>query len=129
MRLEDLPAAARECVAAKLVERIREQRVGIPNSKETRKEEREMEFKKLRGVNRPYREQGLIRFTCMTYDQQPEEVRNKIKELCRICGGEYEEALFQMMTRENISVQWLEQKYFVSDSVLYERRKQFYERW
>lgn len=71
----------------------------------------------------------MIYFTCMTYDKQPKDVQEKIKRLCRECGGEHAEALFMLLTRENISVPWIERTYFVSDSVLYERRKRFYERW
>lgn len=88
-----------------------------------------MSFRKLRGVNLPHRKQGLIHFICLNYTEQPKTVQEKIRRLCRECGGEHEEALFALMTRENISVPWLEQEYHVSDSVLYERRKRFYERW
>ena len=88
-----------------------------------------MSFRKLRGVNLPHREQGLIHFTCLNYDKQPKEIQEKIRRLCRECGGEHEKALFELMTRENISVPWLERTYYVSDSVLYERRKKFYESW
>jgi len=89
----------------------------------------ELSFRKLRGVNRPAREQGLIYYTCMNYDRQPKHIREKIKKLCKECGGEHEEALFVLLTRENVSVPWIERNYYVSDSVLYERRKRFYERW
>lgn len=88
-----------------------------------------MSFRKLRGVNRPHKEQGLIHFICLNYEKQPKEIQEKIRRLCKECGGEHEKALFELITRENISVPWLEQTYHVSDSVLYERRKRFYERW
>lgn len=88
-----------------------------------------MSFRKLPGVNLPHREQGLIYFTCMNYEKQPPEVREKIRRLCRECGGEYAEALFVLLTRENVSVPWIERNYYVSDSVLYKRRAEFYERW
>lgn len=88
-----------------------------------------MSFRKLRGVRRPYKEQGLIWFTCLTYDKQPPEIQEKILRLCRECGGEYAEALFALLTRENVSVPWIEQTYHVSDSVLYKRRQEFYDKW
>lgn len=89
-----------------------------------------MRFRKLRGVNIPYREQGLIHFTCVNYEKQPREVQKKIRDLCREIGGpDYEEALFAMMTRENISADWIEQNYYVSDSWMYKKRILFYERW
>lgn len=88
-----------------------------------------MRFKKLRGVNVPYREQGLICFTCLNYEKQPKEVQEKIRNLCQEVGGEFAEALFAMMTRENITADWIEQNYFVSDSWMYRKRVMFYERW
>lgn len=88
-----------------------------------------MNFRKLRGINLPYREQGLIWFTCVNYDKQPKEVKQRIRRLCRECGGEHEKALFAFVTRENVSVAWLEQEYHLSYDTLYRRRKMFYERW
>ena len=89
-----------------------------------------MRFRKLRGVNVPYREQGLIHFTCVNYEKQPKEVQEKIRALCREIGGpDYEEALFAMMTRENVSADWIEQNYYVSDSWMYKKRVMFYEQW
>ena len=88
-----------------------------------------MSFKKMRGVNRPKREQGLIYYTCLNYDKQPKHIQEKIRRLCRECGEEHEQALFAMLTRENISWQWLEQEYHVDNSTLYRRRQKFYERW
>lgn len=94
-----------------------------------RKEALGMNFRKLRGINLPYREQGLIWFTCINYDKQPKEIKQKIRKLCKECGGQYEAALFAFITRENVSVPWLEREYNISDYVLYQRRKMFYERW
>ena len=94
-----------------------------------RKEDLVMSFRKLRGVDLTHREQGLIHFICLNYDKQPKEIQEKIRRLCRECGGEHEQALFALMTRENISVPWLEREYHVDDSTLYRRRKLFYERW
>lgn len=88
-----------------------------------------MNFRKLRGVNLPYREQGLIWFTCVNFDKQPRELKSKIRKLCRQVAGEYSEALFALLTRENVSVAWIERTYHVSASHLYAKRKAFYERW
>jgi hypothetical protein len=87
-----------------------------------------MNFRKLRGVNRSYKEQGEIFFTCLNYAKQPKAVKEKIRKLCKEVGGQYEEALFAMMTRD-VSATWIEQHYFVSDSLMYTLRKKFYERW
>lgn len=88
-----------------------------------------MIFRKLRGVDVPYREQGMIWFTCVNYDKQPKRTKEKIQRLCRECGGEYEKALFIFLTRENVSIPWIEQNYYVSATTLYRRRKEFFESW
>ena len=88
-----------------------------------------MRFRKLRGVSLPYREQGLIWFTCVNYDKQPPEIKKKIRRLCKECGKEHEKALFALLTRENVSMQWIEQEFYVSYNTLYNARMKFYERW
>ncbi|MBP3633155.1 MAG: hypothetical protein J6J43_01110 [Oscillospiraceae bacterium] len=70
----------------------------------------------------------MIHYTCKNYEKQPKHIKEKIRRLCRECGGEYEEALFVLLTRD-VSVPWIERNYYVSCSTLYERRKRFYERW
>lgn len=88
-----------------------------------------MIFRKLRGVNLPYREQGLIWFTCVNYDRQTKETKEKIKRLCKKYGGEHEKALFVFLTRENVSIPWIEQNYYVSAPTLYKRRAKFFNGW
>lgn len=85
-----------------------------------------MAFKKIRSVRLPYREQGAIYFACINYEKQPKRVQEKIRRLCRECGGEYEKALFVFLTRESVTAEWVAQHYYVSDSVLYECRRKFY---
>lgn len=90
-----------------------------------------MNFKKLRGVNRPYREQGYIFFTCQNYAKQPKVVQEKIRRLCREVGGQNEkavEAIFVVMTRD-VSPEWVAQQYYLSSAQMYRYRKKFYERW
>lgn len=87
-----------------------------------------MAFRKSRGIKLTEEWQGLIRFTCLTFDDQPEEVREKILELCRECGGEYRKALFEVMcTRKSMTKIAYENN--VSEPTLYRKRKMFYERW
>ena len=71
----------------------------------------------------------MIWFTCVNYDKQPQKVKEKIKRLCKKHGGQYEEALFVFLTRENVSIPWIEQTYYVQARTLYRRRKSFYEDW
>lgn len=87
-----------------------------------------MNFKKLRGVNRSYQEQGEIFFTCRNYAKQPEAVKEKIRRMCSEIGGPHEKALFAMMTRD-VSATWIENNFHISDSMMYNLRKKFYERW
>jgi len=85
-----------------------------------------MSFRKLRGVRLPEEQQGLIRYTCLTYASQPQWMREKIKRLCDIHGGEYSRALFEVMTSRR-SMTDIAIAYSVSESVLYDRRRAFYE--
>ena len=45
-----------------------------------------MGFKKLRGVSLPEEKQGLIRYTCLTWDEQPQYVQKKIRLKVLPCG-------------------------------------------
>ena len=87
-----------------------------------------MNFKKLRGVNRSYKEQGHIFFICQNFAKQPKSVQEKIRQLCKEVGGPNVEAVFAVMTRD-VSAQWVCQQYYISEAQLYRYRKKFYERW
>lgn len=87
-----------------------------------------MAFKKLRGVNIPAKKQLLIRAICLNYDDRPKWEQTKIERLCDMCGGGYSAALFEAMTTEK-SISQISMQYFVSETVLYDIRKKFYERW
>ena len=41
-----------------------------------------MGFRKLRGVRLPEEKQGLIRYICLNYADQPEWMKRKIERLC-----------------------------------------------
>ena len=87
-----------------------------------------MGFKKLRGVHLPEEKQGLIRYSCLTYKDQPKHIQNKIQRLCREVGGAYQAALREVMCSKN-SITSIAMAHHVSESVLYELRRRFYERW
>ena len=87
-----------------------------------------MAFKKLRGVRVSRNMQGFIRFTCLTYDQQPKRMRNKIDRLLRECGGPCDPALREVMCGED-SITAIALRHFTSESSLYRMRKEFYESW
>ena len=87
-----------------------------------------MGFKKLRGVALPEEKQGLIRYSCLTYKEQPRHIQNKIQRLCREVGGAYQAALWEVMcTKDSITA--IAIRHSVSEATLYRARKEFYESW
>lgn len=85
-------------------------------------------MKKLRGVNVSRNRQGFIRYACLTYDEQPKRMQNKIDRLLRQCGGSYYAALREVMCGED-SITAIALRHYVSESTLYRLRKDFYESW
>ena len=87
-------------------------------------------FKKRRGIHIPYNKQGLIYFSCMNYKDMPEDVQNKIVNLCNEVGGkEYADVLFAVVTDSTKSIRALSMEYHISEMSLYRYRKKFYESW
>lgn len=86
-------------------------------------------FKKRKGVHIPYNKQGLIYFTCVNVKDMPEEVQNKILNLCIEVAGEDYKALYEVMTNDKKSVLSISLEYFLSEKKLYRLRKEFYEKW
>lgn len=87
-----------------------------------------MGFKKIRGVALPEEKQGMVRFTCLTYADQPKRIQEKIQRLCDECGGAYSAALREVMCSRK-SIVAIAQAHYVSESSLYRMRKEFYEGW
>lgn len=87
-----------------------------------------MSFRKRRGINLPYKKQGLIAFVCLNYYDMPTHIQNKINEMCIEHGGGYSAALFEFITTEN-SATAIAMKYYIDETVLYRLRKRFYEAW
>jgi len=85
-------------------------------------------FRKLRGVDLPEEKQGLIRYICLNEAHQPRRVREKIQRLCEECGGAYSAALWDVMCTEK-SIVAIAREHYVSESKLYQLRKEFYENW
>lgn len=86
-------------------------------------------FKKRRGIKLSYIKQGLICFTCLDYKDQPQEIKDKIVNLCNEVGGEYRRALFEVMTNEHATIRSVARRFFLSETTLYELRKDFFEKW
>ena len=85
-------------------------------------------MRKLRGVRVSRNRQGFIRYACLTYDEQPKGMRNKIDRLLCECGGSYCAALREVMCGED-SITAIALRHYVSESTLYRMRKNFYESW
>lgn len=85
-------------------------------------------FKKRRGIKLSYEQQGLVYFTCINYKSQPKWMREKIDKLCRQIGGMHADALKQVMTTGR-SVRQISLECYISESVLYELRREFYEQF
>lgn len=86
-------------------------------------------FKKRRGIRIPYEKQGLIYFNCVNYNDMPENIQNKITDLCNEVGKEYADVLFKVVTDNKKSIRSLSMEYHISESQLYLYRKRFYEAW
>lgn len=85
-------------------------------------------FKKMKSLKIPYNKQGLIYFTCVNYDIQPPKVQKKILNLCIESGGEYYQALFDMVTTGK-GVLEISQKYYISENTAYRLKRKFYKEW
>ena len=85
-------------------------------------------FRKLKGVDLSYERQGFVRFTCLTYNDQPQEMKDKILNLCIECAKDKYQALFELMTTQKSAIN-IAHRHFVSDTILYRLRKKFYLTW
>ena len=86
-------------------------------------------FKKRKGIHIPYNKQGLIYFTCINVKDMPEEVQQKILNLCIEIGKEDYKALYEVMTNDKKSILSISLEYFLNEKRLYRLRKEFYEKW
>ena len=86
-------------------------------------------FKKRRGISLSYNKQGLIYFICMNAKEQPQEIQDKIINLCLEIAGKDYKALYTILTDDNKSIRAVAMEYFISETKLYELRKEFYEKW
>lgn len=86
-------------------------------------------FRKRRGIHIPYNKQGLIYFVCVNVKDMPEEVQQKILNLCIEVGKEDYKALYEVVTNDKKSILSISLEYFLNEKKLYRLRKEFYEKW
>ena len=75
-----------------------------------------------------YKRQGYIYFTSLRYDELDEKKKQKIKDLCRECGGEHSKALFKAVTTET-SLDYICDTHYVSKATLYRAMREYYEKF
>lgn len=88
-----------------------------------------MPFKKIRSVNLPYRKQVMIYAICINFNDQPENVQNKIINLCESIALYNHEALFKTLTSENRSLRQIAKEHYLSERQLERYRAKFYNNW
>lgn len=86
-------------------------------------------FRKRRGIHIPYNKQGLIYFICVNVKDMPQEVQQKILNLCIEVGKEDYKALYEVVTNDKKSILSISLEYFLNEKKLYRLRKEFYEKW
>ena len=84
-------------------------------------------FKKRRGIHIPYDKQGLIYFTCVNIKDMPDDIKEKIKQLCDEVGKEHSDVLYAVVTNSSRSIRSLAMEHHISETQLYHYRKKFYE--
>ena len=78
------------------------------------------------GIKVPYSRQGYIYFTSLRFKELSEEKQNKIRQLCRECGGQYRKALFTAVTTETPR-DIICDRYYISKETLKRILRQYYE--
>lgn len=86
-------------------------------------------FKKRRGIRLSYNRQGLIYFVCVNIKDMPEDIQERVLNLCIEVGGEHHKALYTLLTDDCRNVHGVAMQYHISETQLYLYRKKFYESW
>ena len=85
-----------------------------------------MTFRIKRNVKLSYDEQGYIFFVSRRYKKLPQKEKDKILNLCIMCGGQYYPALFEFVTT-NASGVAVCLKHYISKGTLYRMVRRYYE--
>lgn len=87
-----------------------------------------MMFKKKKSIHLSYARQGLIYFTCITYNIQPQKVKTAIENLCVEVAGEDYKVLFGLLTRGSV-VELTAEENYINGKLLSKWRAEFYHEW
>ena len=85
-----------------------------------------MGFRYKRGIRVSYKRQGMIFFTLQNVRALPPAKQEKLRQLCREAGGEYDEALWEYLTSEKGYV-GVSIDHNLSQATLFRCVKRFYE--
>ena len=65
----------------------------------------------------------------MNVKDMPEDVQQKILNLCIEVGGQHYRALYTMLTDDSKNIHGVAMDFHISETQLYLYRKNFYEKW
>lgn len=85
-----------------------------------------MAFKKIRSVKMDEDKQMLVYSVCKNLSLMDDDVRRRVRSLCRAAGGEHHKALLQLLTGKK-SAEQLAIEHYIDPSTLYRARKRFYD--
>lgn len=89
-----------------------------------------MRFKPIRHIGVPYKRQVMIYATCLNYHTQPQEIRDRIDELCKeICEDAGMAAALKEVLTTDGNMEEIALRYYVSQPALSRRRAAFYRRF
>lgn len=85
-------------------------------------------FRFRQGVKLGYDRQGYVYFVSKCFKALPSEQQEKIRRLCRECGGQHSEALFEFMTTDTTATA-VTMKHYLSRATLYRIVRKYYEKF
>lgn len=88
-----------------------------------------MGFRIRKSVGCSYVRQGYIYFTSRSFSQLPRGKKEKLRQLCREVGGEYEQALFEFVTTDRGGTAICLKHHIASRTTLDKLVREYYERF
>lgn len=86
-------------------------------------------FKYKCGIPADYNRQGYIYFTSLAFNHLRERDQQKIRDLCRECGGENAQALLEFVTTSASATAVCMRHYIASPETLYRALRKYYQRF
>lgn len=87
-------------------------------------------FRWLRSCSKPKKKQAWIYYTCVNYDEQPQQIRRKIDSLCEQVAGEHADALKDALIHADTkTIEGVAMEHFVSANTIWSARLRFFNEW